>query len=178
VDVRLTEFADDTALLELVERGELDIVFAMLPIAERPLAVQRLLRDPYVLVVPADVDAPAEPVALESLGGCRLIGYRSCRSHLLAEQQWRARGVTPDVVFRSDDNGIVQAMVGAGVGWALVPRLAVEEDDPRVRVLEVDASVEPRSIVLAWHRDRHRTAAARRFVELAVELCAPLQAAA
>jgi molybdate transport repressor ModE-like protein len=178
VDVRLTEFADDTALLELVERGELDVVFAMLPIAERPLEVQRLLRDPYVLVVPADADAPAEPVALESLAGCRLIGYRSCRSHLLAEQQWRARGVNPDVVFRSDDNGIVQAMVGAGVGWALVPRLAVEEDDPRVRVLEVDASVEPRSIVLGWHRDRHRTAAARRFVELAVELCAPLQLAA
>jgi molybdate transport repressor ModE-like protein len=178
VDVRLTEYADDNALLELVERGELDVAFAMLPMPERPLAVQQLLRDPYVLVVPADADAPAEPVALTSLASCRLIGYRSCRSNALAEQQWRARGVSPEIVFRSDDNGTLQAMVAAGVGWALVPRLAVDEDDPRVRVLEVHASVEPRTIVLVWHRDRHRTASARRFVELAVELCAPLQAAA
>jgi DNA-binding transcriptional LysR family regulator len=63
-------------------------------------------------------------------------------------------------------------------GWALVPRLAVDEDDPRVRVLEVDASVEPRVIVLCWHRDRHRTASARRFVELATDLCAPYAVAA
>ncbi|HET8527829.1 MAG TPA: LysR substrate-binding domain-containing protein [Gaiellaceae bacterium] len=178
VDVRLTEFADDNELLELVERGELDVAFGMLPLPERPLEVQRLLRDPYVLVVPADAEAPPEPVALDALGSCRLIGYRSCRSHALAERQWRARGVEPDVVFRSDDNGTLQAMVAAGVGWALVPRLAVDEDDPRVRVLEVDPSVEPRVIVLVWHRDRHRTAAARRFVELAVERCAPYAAAA
>jgi DNA-binding transcriptional LysR family regulator len=63
-------------------------------------------------------------------------------------------------------------------GWALVPRLAVDEDDPRVRVLEVDASVEPRVIVLCWHRDRHRTASARRFVELPTELWAPCVLAA
>jgi len=178
VDVRLTEFADDNALLELVERGDLDLAFAMRPIPERPFGVQQLLRDSYVLVVPADADAPAEPVSLDSLASCRLIGYRSCRSHALAERQWRARGVDPDVVFRSDDNGTLQAMVAAGVGWALVPRLAVDEDDPRVRVLEVDSTVEPRSIVLVWHHDRHRTASARRFAELAVELCAPLHAAA
>jgi len=178
VDVRLTEFADDNHLLELVERGELDVAFAMLPMPERPLAVQRLFSDPYVLVVPADADAPPEPVSLDALDRARLIGYRSCRSHALAEQQWRARGLSPDVVFRSDDNGTLQAMVAAGVGWALVPRLAVDEDDPRVRVLEVEASVEVRVIVLCWHRDRHRTASARRFVELAVELCAPYAAAA
>ena len=144
VDVRLTEFADDNGLLELVERGELDLAFGRLPVPERPLTAQRLFRDPYVLVVPADADAPQEPVTLDALDHVRLIGYRSCRSHALAEQQWRARGLSPEVVFRSDDNGTLQAMVAAGVGWALVPRLAVDEEDPRVRVLEVDGSVEAR----------------------------------
>jgi molybdate transport repressor ModE-like protein len=178
VDVRLIEFADDGALLDLVERGEVDVAFAMLPIEDRPLEVQRLLADPYVLVVPAGAEAPREPVSLDALAGRRLIGYRSCRSQPLAEDQLRRKGVAPEVVFRSDDNGTVQAMVAAGVGWALAPRLAVDEDDPRVRVLEVDDSVEPRIIGLVWHRDRHRSASARRFVELAVELCAPLRAVA
>jgi DNA-binding transcriptional LysR family regulator len=178
VDVRLTEFADDNPLPDLVERGELDVAFAMLPVEGRPLEAQRLLADPWVLVVPAGADTPREPVSLEELADCRLIGYRSCRSQPLAEEQLRRHGVAPEVVFRSDDNGTVQAMVAAGVGWALVPRLAVDEDDPRVRVLEVDHTVAPRIIGLVWHRDRHRSASARRFVELAVELCAPLRAVA
>src|SRR5207253_8535610 len=105
VDVRLTELADDDVLLGLVERGEIDLAFAMLPIAERPLDVQRLLVDPYVLVVPAGAEAPSEPVSLEALADRRLIGYRSCPSQSLAEEQLRARGLRPDVVFRSDDNG-------------------------------------------------------------------------
>ena len=178
VDVRLTEFADDNALLDLVERGALDVAFAMLPVEGRPLATQRLLADPYVLVVPAGAELPREPVSLDALADRRLIGYRSCRSQPLAEEQLRHRGILPDIVFRSDDNGTVQGMVAAGVGWALVPRLAVDEDDPRVRVLRVVDDVAPRIIGLIWHRDRHRSTAARRFVELAVELCAPLRAVA
>jgi molybdate transport repressor ModE-like protein len=172
VDIRLTEFADDGQLLDLVERGDLDVAFAMLPVEDhRPLEAQRLLADPYMLVVPAGANAPPEPVSLEALADCRLIGYRSCRSQPLAEEQLRRRGVQADVVFRSDDNGTVQAMVAAGVGWALAPRLAVDEDDPRVDVLRMSDAVEPRIIGLVWHRDRHRSASARRFVELAVELC-------
>ncbi|MBV8080874.1 MAG: LysR family transcriptional regulator [Actinobacteria bacterium] len=178
VDVRLTEFADDAVLLEMLERGELDVAFAQLPLDDRPLLdVQPLLVDPYVLVIPADEEAPAEPLSIKKLDGQKLIGFRTCRSQPMAEEQLEQRGVCADIVFRSDDNGTVQAMVGAGVGWALVPRLAVDEDDPRVQVLDV-RDVDPRRIGLAWHRDRHRTAPARRFVELAVELCSPLRAAA
>src|SRR5919106_922236 len=54
VKVTLTESADDTELLELVERGDLDLTFSDLPLVEGPFESVELLRDPYVLVVPAD----------------------------------------------------------------------------------------------------------------------------
>src|SRR5919202_1218441 len=54
VEVTLTESADDAELLSLVERGELDLAFADLPLTDGPFDSVELLRDPYVLVVPAD----------------------------------------------------------------------------------------------------------------------------
>jgi DNA-binding transcriptional LysR family regulator len=70
-------------------------------------------------------------------------------------------------VFRSDDNGTVQGLVAAGVGIGIMPRLAVDEGDPTIEVVDLGDRVPPRLIGLAWHRDRHRTRAAEAFVELA-----------
>src|SRR5207302_4556353 len=53
VGVSLTESADDSSLLAQVERGELDLTFSDLPLTEGPFESVELLRDPYVLVVPA-----------------------------------------------------------------------------------------------------------------------------
>ena len=68
-------------------------------------------------------------------------------------------------------------MVAAGLGAAVVPRLTVDHEDERVRVLDLD-DVPPRMIAVVWHRDRHRSPAARAFVELAQEVCADVRALA
>ncbi len=70
----------------------------------------------------------------------------------------------------------MQGLVGAGFGVALVPLLAVDPKDERVSVLELDPEIPPRRIALAWHRDRHRSPAARAFVEVAAEVCADVAA--
>src|SRR5256714_7810371 len=54
VEVRLTESANDADLLGLVERGELDLTFADMPLTEGPFESVELLRDPYVLLLPPD----------------------------------------------------------------------------------------------------------------------------
>jgi len=59
-----------------------------------------------------------------------------------------------------------------------VPRLTVNEADPRIAVIELGSSVPPRLIGLAWHRDRYRSPAALAFVDVARELCSELQEAA
>ena len=51
------------------------------------------------------------------------------------------RGVTVDVAFRSDDNGTVQGLVGAGFGAALVPLLRSTRTIARVSVLEIEPEI-------------------------------------
>ena len=168
VHVELTESASDEELRRLVERGELDLAFAMPPLVEGPFESKELLADPYVLLVPAEHNlADAGRASLADVGDVTLIGNRACRSITLAEGELAQRGVGVDVAFRSDDNGTVQGLVGAGFGVALVPLLTVDLNDEQVRALELQPEIPPRRISLAWHRDRHRSPAARAFVDVA-----------
>jgi DNA-binding transcriptional LysR family regulator len=177
IELELRESPSDDDLLRLIERGELELAFAMLPTLEGPFETQEILRDPYVLLVPADHELGGlERTSIADLGDLTLIGNRACRSTALAEDELVQRGVDIDVAFRSDDNGTVQGLVGAGFGAALVPLLTVDRNDPRVCVLEIEPEIPHRRIALAWHRDRHRSPAARAFADLAAEVCAEVEA--
>jgi len=177
VELDLTESTSDDDLLRLIERGELELSFAMLPTLEGPFATQEILRDRYVLLLPADHELGGlARTSIADLGDLTLIGNRACRSTALAEGELMQRGVGLEIAFRSDDNGTVQGLVGSGFGAALVPLLAVDPNDPRVSVLEIEPEIPARRIAIAWHRDRHRSPAARAFAELAAEVCAEVEA--
>jgi len=51
-----------------------------------------------------------------------------------------------------------------------MPRLTVNEDDPRVALVELASEVAPRIIAIAQHRDRYSSPAAHAFVQLAREV--------
>jgi len=54
VEVELDERTVDADLLAAVERGDLDLTFGMLPLANGPFEPVELLHDPYVVVALAD----------------------------------------------------------------------------------------------------------------------------
>ena len=174
VEVQLTEHPDDGELLRLVEHGELDLTFADMPLTDGPFEGVELLRDPYILLLP-----PGSPLANRStppttreIASLDLIGYRTCRSL----DQIRAAFREPlTFVFRSDQNGTVQGLAAAGVGAAIMPRLAIEPHEGAVVEHDLTGRVPPRVIAIAWHRDRYRSPAAKAFVETAREVCTELQ---
>jgi DNA-binding transcriptional LysR family regulator len=172
VEVTLQESADDRDLIQLVERGDLDLTFVVLPLDPGPYEVVELFRDPYVLVVPAGSQLASRDRApsLRELLDHPLISNRTCRTTQRVEDRLRHAGREPHIAFRSDDNGTVQGLVAAGVGIAVVPRLTVDETDPAVQVVDLGDRVPPRLVGIAWHRDRHRTRAAEAFVELAQQI--------
>jgi molybdate transport repressor ModE-like protein len=178
VEVRLEERVEDGVLLDLVERGELDLTFGIQPLRPGPFETVELLRDPFVVVVPAGSPIGAErPFRVRDLRGEPVVGFRSCHSQVEHEQFLRERGmeprVEPRVVFRSDDNGTVQAAVAAGLGIAIAPLLALDLRDQGIRVLRTD-DMPWRTLLLAWHRDRYRSPASRAFEETALGVCANL----
>jgi DNA-binding transcriptional LysR family regulator len=177
VDVELTEGSYDLPLVEAVERGELDLTFAIEPTPDGPFEVRRLMRDPYVVLTAATSTHSRRPLAVADLDGLPMVGYQHGKHQDVAEEFLRGRGVRPRIVFRSNDNGTVQAMVVAGLGFALAPLLAVDETDPRVRLGELAESVPPRVLVVVWHRDRYRPPAAAAFIETAITVSAEVERA-
>jgi len=177
VEVRLTELAKDDQLLELVERGELDLTFAVLPLPQGPFASELLLGDPFVLVVASDGAFATEgrgSVALAALQDLLLIGFGHGRSMEQAEAHMKALGLDPDIVFRSNYNGTVQGLVAAGMGAAVAPLLTVDMQRSDTRVVGPIEGLPPRRIALAWHKDRYRSRAAEAFVETATTVSARL----
>jgi molybdate transport repressor ModE-like protein len=169
IEVRVREETDAADLLRLLEHGELDLTFADLPLPEGPFESQEALVDPYVLLVSTKSELAARDTApsLRSLAGLPLIGWRSTD-----EPERYLRGHVPDlnVVFRTDDNGTMTALVAEGHGAAVVPRLVVNPRNPAVVALPLGGRIPPRHIAIVWHRDRYRSPAAEAFANLAREL--------
>jgi len=178
VEVQATEETNDITLVEAVGRGALDLSFAIAPIPDGPFAVRELMRDAHVLVVAAAAAARAwRRPHVRDLDGAPMVAFQLGRHQVLAEEFLAGLGVRPRVVFRSNDNGTLQAMVAAGLGVALAPLLAVDENDPKVRVLPLAEPVPDRVLLVAWHRDRYRQPAAAAFVDTAVTVAAEVQRA-
>jgi DNA-binding transcriptional LysR family regulator len=180
VEVQLVESASDPELLAYIERGELDLTFAMPPLPDGPFEMVELMRDPWVLLVPGDspLAGRREPLPLREAAKLPLIAPRLCASLEQIHAHFRARGLAPNYVHHLDENNIVHGLVAAGAGIGLIPRLAVDENDSRVVAVELGPKVPPRVIAIAWHRDRYRLPAAGAFIELAQELCVELEPSA
>lgn len=69
----------------------------------------------------------------------------------------------------------MQALVAAGMGVALVPRLTVEASDDSIVVINMTDPLPARHIVLAWHRDRFRSPAMDAFIAAARAYCTGLE---
>jgi DNA-binding transcriptional LysR family regulator len=175
VSIQLTESNSDEDLLLLLERGQIDLSFAVLPVAEGPFEWVELMRDPYILIVPADssLAGRSEPVRAAELATLDLIGFRECRSVHAAEDQLMARGVLPKIVFRTNDNRTMHGLVAAGLGAALVPQLAFEPRDDNIVALPFEADLlPPRIVALAWHRDRLLDPEIEAYIEVVRACCA------
>jgi DNA-binding transcriptional LysR family regulator len=175
VDFELTEASDDRTLLELVERGELDLAFAELPVPDGPLECARLLEDPYVLIVPEEhvFTVLDRPLTLEELARAPLITFRSTP---VIDDTFARHGLSPQIGRRVEDGGTLVGLVLAGLGLALVPRLAADVEGKPLVAVPIEAKLPPRIVTIAWHRDRLRTCTAGLFVDLAVEVAAKLDA--
>jgi DNA-binding transcriptional LysR family regulator len=173
VEVQLVESASDPELLRDIERGELDLTFAMPPLSEGPFELVELMRDPWVLLVPHDspLARRPQPLSLRDVAKLPLIAPRLCASLEQINAHFRARGLEPNYVHHLDENNIVHGLVAAGAGVGLIPNLAVDENDARVVAVGLGPKVPPRVIALVWHRDRYRLPAAEALVELARDVC-------
>lgn len=156
LEVVIDELAADRAAFARVAAGELDAAFAELPLAPGPFAASVVLEDPCVLLVPAGSPLAGEAACptLAALAAQPLVAINGWPMMEQIEARMLSAGVRPRVIRHADTNATVQAFVGAGVGAAIMPRLAVNRGDRTVVAIDLSALLPPRRLAFYWHRER------------------------
>lgn len=171
--MRAVEEDENEALLRLLYRGELDLAFIAGPVSDPSLDIIDLGSDPLLAVLPKGMGFDDhDQVPLRDVVDFGLIGEHHGSSQAYVEEGIRAHGIAPRYVFRTNDNGAMQAMVRNGLGAAIMPQLAIALDDPDVLVKHTDPPMPRRSIVLALRRAALRAPAAEHFAQVAKDVSA------
>ena len=164
VVVRVVLGKHDDELLGMARRGEVDLTFVQLPVLDKEFEVVTVLEDEYVLVVRAG-SRLASPT-LEELAAMPLIGFKTGKTCQLTDY-FRANNLKPQWTVGSHDIETIYGFAAAGMGSALLPRLATLCLGPDVEVVELSCGFPPRRIGLAWSKSRGESGAASAFVEAA-----------
>lgn len=134
-------------------RGRLDLVITSDPTMGADITKSRLLREPFIAVVPKSykvADGPVSPMRLSA--GLPLVRY-SVRSVIgdEIERELVRRGEMPPRVFEFDGTDGVFAMVAAGLGWAITTPICLahgRQFGRDVKALPLDGPVFTREIQL------------------------------
>lgn len=172
VDIRVFE---EESAIDRLQAGELDLAFWVGPLDGTDSVT--LFDDPYVLVA-RHGEFPAGPVHCKHLDGVQMVAYPpSLCDGGRVEASIAAAGSSPVVVFRTQDNGAVLSMVRAGMGAAIMPRLAVDikDSDPDLCLHDLKPKIQPRKISVMWQSGRTLSPLAQRVIDLSVEVAGDLQ---
>jgi DNA-binding transcriptional LysR family regulator len=178
VEIEVGDALLDLELLRSVERGSFDLAFAILPLPPGPFTTRAVYADPWVLVAQAGLDhaaLAAPPLSLRRIGELPLVCFRSPRAVDSVVDQFRAAGVNMNIVLRSDYNEALQEFAATGLGFALMPRLAVNPHDERTAIIELGTLIPARQIAVAWHCDRTMSDALVAFVSVAADTGSQLE---
>ncbi|RZQ61474.1 LysR family transcriptional regulator [Amycolatopsis suaedae] len=166
-DIRLFEEETDPPQV-----SELDLVFYDCRVGG-DLEHLKLLDDPYLLVATPGA-APAGPVPLACLDGAPMVAYPPTCDQPRLERELARHGVHPLIVFRAAGNEALLSMVRAGLGWAILPRLAVHAaglwDDTTLRLHTLQPAPHPRQIHLLWQSARSHSPLTERTIAITTQV--------
>jgi DNA-binding transcriptional LysR family regulator len=127
-----------------------------------------LIREPVLMAVPASHPlARHRPVALQKFREETFIFFQPGTGlGAITERATRRAALSPRAGFESANWDRLLALVGAGLGVALVPASAVRDSQqPGVAALPVSPTIE-RTVGAVWRADRRHTPAASGFLAL------------
>jgi DNA-binding transcriptional LysR family regulator len=174
VDVELVETDELHVLIDGVLDDQLDLAFTVDLEPDERFEVEVLGDDPFVVIAPAGQTSGPHVTATD-LNAHPLVGqpYDDTAQQMI-DRRLVGVGVRTEYAFRFRDNGAVQSMVRNGLGWSVMPALAINANDPGIDVVELDPPIDPRTVQLVRRSGRTLPVAAERFTRISAEVAAPL----
>lgn len=160
IEVVLAEIEGTPWAFDRLAAGELDLAFVVNPEPDERIQSIPLLEDDWVILTRRDSElATATAVSFDLLDGADVVAWtRRWRIQLQLEQAWRQRGISPRVVYRTDDNLALQRLVASGYGHACVGRLnARSAVEPSLTWIAPEEVLIPRTVAVCLPRRRPRS---------------------
>ncbi|WAL59742.1 LysR family transcriptional regulator [Thermocoleostomius sinensis] len=142
IEVTLTE-DDPTSVEQALREGQVDIGLVPLPRSSEEFDTWEIIRDEFVVLIPASFGQVPEHLTWEELSQYSFIlfNYAECTS--VVRNHWSQWGQAFKVAFEIKEDSTIVSMVAQGLGAAILPRLAA---------LPIPASVQVRSLPVPLER--------------------------
>jgi DNA-binding transcriptional LysR family regulator len=167
VEVVLIATDDPEDSRNALRRGELDLAFSFSSETDEYIEAVAVVDDPWAILTRRDSEiAAVEHPGFDVLHQLDLVAWsHRWSSQVELEETWQRRGISPKIVYRTDDNLALQRLVAAGLGHACIGRLAATRAiDPALTWLSPDEPGTPRTIALCYPRDRPVSATSRALI--------------
>jgi LysR family transcriptional activator of glutamate synthase operon len=156
-------------MLGYLLRDEVDAAFSLL--AQDPpgeIKAERLSEDEVVAAFPAGAAPAGERVGAAELGRHPLVTPRSGSAIKQSVDEFFERAGQPlRIALESGDPFLLRCLVSTGFGAAVLPASLTRREGPPIEVRRLRPAVRL-PVALLWRRRRHRSPAARAFVEFAL----------
>ena len=114
-------------ILKAIEDNVLDLGFVTLPVAGRMFDVTPVLEEEFLAVLPAGDDPFAGEITPTELSRQKLILYEpGSHTRTIIDRWFAAGGIAPRPAMELGSVEAIKEMVGAGMGCAVLPSMAVQ----------------------------------------------------
>jgi DNA-binding transcriptional LysR family regulator len=125
-----------TGVIERMLENRIDIGFVTLPVDDKRLSVQRVLVDELVAILPPGERGAGIAISAKELARYPLImEFKRARTARLVSDWLAAQGQQVRPAMEIESIEAITQCVGAGLGAAIIPRVAVSSPDVVVRPL-------------------------------------------
>ncbi len=163
VQIALREGMSDD-LETLVVRGELDLAITVPPVRHENLTATTLWREDFMLIVPPGhrLAGTQHAVPLSDVADEPLIITANRPAMSAVETACATRGMRPLLVLESDNLESIRNMVEAGVGVALVPKIAMfDQSRWKAEFVAISSGNASRGVVIIHRGGSYLTSAAQ-----------------
>ncbi|MFJ3468482.1 LysR family transcriptional regulator [Pseudomonas sp. NPDC090201] len=166
LDVRVSTGNTD-GILRAVEENRLDLALVTLPASGRSLSITPLLDDEFVAIFSAEHHAVPDVITPQALIELPLVVFEAGSSTRLLIDEWYLHaGLRIKPVMELGSIEAIKEMVGAGLGYSIVPRMSVAGEHHRrgLRVMPLQPPLR-RTLGIVLRQDKPLGKALRQVLE-------------
>jgi len=140
-------------VVRAIEENRLDLGLVTMPVSGRGLEITPILDEEFVCISAQEEECEPTPDSLHTL---QLIAFESgSGTRALIDGWFQASGLQPEPVMQLGSIEAIKRMVRAGLGYSIVPRMAVEQaaDREGLRVMSL-TPVLHRQLAIVMRQDK------------------------